>query len=138
LMLSTPKGGMYSVTMSDGTTVWLNAESTLKYPSRFDDDARVVELEGEAFFDVAKRAPEGGSNADRQQQWPFIVVSQGQRIEVLGTQFNVSVYADQDELKTTLVEGSVRLIPSERDQTTGVVLKPGEQAVITRQTSSLD
>src|SRR5690606_24791229 len=88
LRLTTPKGGMYQITLSDGTKVWLNAESTLKYPSRFDSNERRVEIEGEAYFAVAKDALR-----------PFIVTSRGQQIEVLGTEFNVWAYTDESDVK---------------------------------------
>src|SRR5690606_18295116 len=93
--LTTPKGGTYQITLPDGTKVWLNAASTLKYPSRFSENERIVELVGEAYFDVAKA------------ETPFRVMSKGQRVEVLGTRFNISAYADDPEIKTTLVEGKV-------------------------------
>ncbi len=116
LQLTTPKGGTYQITLSDGTKVWLNAASTLKYPSRFSGADRAVELSGEAYFSVAEN-----------EHMPFKVVSTGQEVKVLGTEFNVSAYADDPEIKTTLVTGSVRL------DANGASLKlmPGEQAVYT-------
>ncbi len=130
-ILATPKGGVYSITLSDGTKVWLNAESNLKYPSRFSKEERVVELDGEAYFDVAKvEINETKNKSTEKQLWPFVVVSRGQRVEVLGTKFNVSVYGDQPELKTTLVEGSVRLVPQGGDRSSGVILKPGQQGIL--------
>ncbi len=116
LALTTPKGGTYQVTLSDGTRVWLNAASTLKYPSRFDGKERMVEISGEAFFSVAKDTKR-----------PFRVVSNGQEIEVLGTDFNVSAYPDEDATKTTLVTGAVRLHVGTNG--VSVSLLPGEQAV---------
>jgi len=116
LVLTTPKGGTYQVTLSDGTRVWLNAASTLKYPSRFDGKERTVELSGEAFFSVAKDTKR-----------PFRVVSDKQQIEVLGTEFNVSAYPDEDATKTTLVTGAVRLHVGTNG--VSVSLFPGEQAV---------
>ncbi len=117
LVLSTPKGGTYQITLSDGTKVWLNAASTLKYPSRFDDAERVVEVEGEAYFSVAKDSKK-----------PFRVVSHGQQINVLGTEFNVSAYTDEKDVKTTLVEGSVELQINVSGQ--HMALVPGEQSVL--------
>lgn len=99
LVLSTPKGGAYQIVLSDGTKVWLNAASTFKYPSRFDGMERMVEIEGEAYFSVTK-----------DPERPFKVISRGQQIEVLGTEFNISAYADEAGVKTTLVEGSVELL----------------------------
>src|SRR5690606_688356 len=98
------------------THIWLNANSTLQYPSRFTGAYREVNITGEAYFSVAKDASR-----------PFRVVSNGQVIEVLGTEFNVSAYPDDDETKTTLVEGSVRLEAGG----TAVELVPGEQGVRT-------
>jgi len=125
LELSTPKGGTYQVMLSDGTQVWLNAGSTLKYPPHFSGTERTVELTGEAYFSVVKDTKK-----------PFKVVSAGQEIQVLGTEFNVSAYPDDPEIKTTLVEGKVRL--SLAGELSGaaiennkyVELVPGEQGII--------
>ncbi len=121
LQLHTPKGGTYQLTLPDGTKVWLNASSSLKYPSRFEGRERVVELEGEAYFDVATV-----QDKTTAAKLPFRVVSKGQTIEVLGTQFNVSAYADESIIRTTLVEGSVRLTHIHDDNP--VILFPNEQA----------
>src|SRR5690606_30580249 len=96
----TPKGGQYQIILPDGTKVWLNAESSLKYPVFFEDDMRQVELKGEGYFEVAKRTKEGKSI-------PFIVRSGKQSLEVLGTIFNIDSYGKS--IKTTLVEGKIRL-----------------------------
>lgn len=117
LMLSTPKGGTYQITLSDGTKVWLNAESTLKYPSRFSDTERIVEVKGEAYFLVTK-------DAER----PFKVLSRGQEIDVLGTAFNVTAYADEDVVTTTLVEGKIALNVAANG--TRMSLKPNEQSIL--------
>src|SRR5690606_13981955 len=94
--INIPRGGEYRITLADGTRVWLNAASSLSFPSSFQGDERKVELVGEAYFEVAKNA-----------KMPFRVVSRGQSIEVLGTHFNVSAYEDESTVKTTLLEGSV-------------------------------
>jgi len=141
LVLSTPKGGTYQVTLPDGSKVWLNSASSLTYPSRFEGDERIVELVGEAYFDVAKAKKQKSKNAQK-QAWPFWVVSKGQRVEVLGTQFNIAAYPDEAETKTTLVEGRVQVALSPfgggrdgqrvgRGRTT--ILAPGEQAINTGQ-----
>ncbi len=115
--ISTPNGGQFQVVLPDGSKVWLNATSTLKYPSRFSSKERVVELSGEAYFEVNK------------QNIPFYVQTNTQRIEVLGTQFNVNAYEDGNGVKTTLLEGSVKIrAGSGSDDTIDVSLKPGEQA----------
>src|SRR5690606_36569752 len=118
---STPRGGTYKVTLADGTVVWLNAGSTLKYPSYFGKGDRVVELEGEAYFDV-KRIQTENPTAHFQ---PFKVVSANQAITVLGTEFNVSAYKDEDNTKTTLVDGKVRVETLRSLE--NITLLPGEQ-----------
>lgn len=115
LMLTTPKGGTYQLTLPDGSQVWLNAASTLKYPSRFDQDNRVVEVSGEAYFSIV---------ADKSR--PFRVMSPDQVIEVLGTAFNISAYPEENATRTTLVEGRVKVIA---DNEQGRLLKPGEQVI---------
>lgn len=124
ITLTTPRGGTYKVKLSDGTNVWLNAESTLKYPAHFSGGERVVQLEGEAYFDVKRVSNETSTH----QFQPFKVVSADQTIAVVGTEFNVSAYADEDETKTTLVEGKVR-IESAPDRK-NITLFPGEQGII--------
>src|SRR5690606_22281551 len=91
LTLSTPVGGQYQITLPDGTKVWLNAASTLKYPSHFGGKERRIELQGEAYFEVAKV-----------EKQPFVVMSQNQEVTVLGTHFNIKAYTDEKETKTTL------------------------------------
>ncbi len=120
LTLTTPRGGTYQVRLSDGTRIWLNAASTLKYPSKFRGKERIVELSGEGFFDVNKSAAAEGPPTKQ----PFKVVSDGQVIEVTGTQFNLSTYPEENETRTTLVEGRVRVSAG---ASTGISLKPGQQ-----------
>jgi len=96
--LSTPRGGQYMLTLEDGTKVWLNAASSIKYPSAFNAGERTVELTGEAYFEVAKSPAK-----------PFKVSVQGMEIQVLGTHFNVMAYSDEAAVKTTLLEGSVKV-----------------------------
>ncbi len=153
LLLTTPKGGTYAITLPDGSKVWLNANSTLKYPSRFSDASREVLLEGEAFFDIVEmqgtrdtRAPASNlksSAGARVSRVPFKVKTNNQTVEVLGTQFNLSAYADDPETKTTLVEGKVKILTgavgvgankhSPNDHApneSGVTLTPGEQSIV--------
>jgi transmembrane sensor len=94
--LSTPRGGEFFLILSDGTMVWLNSETSLRYPVQFTGKNRIVELEGEAFFEVA-----------RDDKRPFKVITGEQVLEVLGTSFNLSSYPDEDFVYTTLVEGKV-------------------------------
>jgi uncharacterized protein YlzI (FlbEa/FlbD family) len=110
---TTPRGGQYQFTLSDGTKVWLNAATTFKFPVQFEGNERRVELTGEAYFEVAH---------DRSK--PFRVVSNGQVVEVLGTHFNVNSYADEQVMSTTLLEGSVKVSHNGSSK----MIKPGEQA----------
>ncbi len=115
-MLSTPRGGQYQVILADGTKVWLNAASSLRFPIYFTRNSRKVELTGEAYFEVAKNP-----------SLPFIVQVNGMQVQVLGTHFNVMAYGNEKEIRTTLLEGSVRITQNDESLT----LKPGEQARIT-------
>lgn len=111
--IETPRGGQYEVILHDGTKVWLNASSKLVYPVSFSGSgARRVELSGEGYFEVAK-----------DKAHPFKVISAGQEVEVLGTHFNINSYADEPVVRTTLLEGSIRVNGN-------TVLKPGEQSVL--------
>ena len=114
--LRVPVGGMYQVTLPDGTKAWLNSETSLKYPERFDGEQRIVELEGEAYFEVTKSVKE------------FIVKTNTANITVLGTQFNVSAYKNDSYFSSTLVEGKVRL--SSESSLNSVILAPSQRAVL--------
>lgn len=113
--IETPRGGQYEITMPDGTKVWLNAMSSLKYPLVFDKNERKVLLKGEAYFEVAK-----------QKDAPFKVVTDLQEIRVLGTHFNVNAYDNENSTRTTLLEGAVKVWVKGSLTT----LKPGQQAVL--------
>lgn len=122
LAASTPRGGTYQITLADGTKVWLNADSKLEFSSDFGKlSQRIVKLQGEGYFEVAK-----------DKAHPFIVESRGQRVEVLGTHFNINSYAYQKGVSTTLVEGSVQVTPLQNPNGKKV-LKPGQQAVVDRE-----
>ena len=112
--ISTPRGGQYEVNLADGSKVWLNASSSLRYPTTFVGADRTVELTGEGYFHVARKA---GA--------PFFVKINGETVEVLGTAFNINGYDDEPVLKTTLVEGAVRVVAGGQQ----LVLKPGQQVV---------
>ncbi len=116
--IKTPRGGQYKITLSDGTKVWLNSASSLRYPSGFFAKDRRVELTGEAYFEVAKRVSQ-----------PFHVQTDAVDVEVLGTHFNVNAYSDELQVQATLIEGSVRI---NIDHTARTILKPGEQAQVQR------
>ncbi len=122
--INTPKGGQYQITLPDGSKVWLNASSTLKYPTSFSPTERIVELQGEAYFEVAKLTS------------PFYVNTEDQQIQVLGTHFNINAYPDELGTKTTLLEGSVKLIAKEEDKVNqDIILKPGEEALLIKNRS---
>lgn len=118
--LTIPRGGQFKITLSDGTIVWLNSESQLKYPVAFNKGkTREVELVyGEAYFDVSPSVDHDGSK--------FIVSNQAQKIEVIGTEFNVRAYKDEIDLYTTLVEGKVAISTTERNET----LEPNQQSKV--------
>ncbi|WP_336835409.1 FecR family protein [Sphingobacterium siyangense] len=115
----TPKGATYDLTLSDGTLVTLNADSKISYPTSFDNGDREVELQGEAYFHVQKTANKS----------KFIVKTRGQKIEVLGTRFNVNAYPETDRTQTTLEEGSVVVSAQDVPQS-NLYLKPNEQATL--------
>lgn len=113
--LTTPRGGQYLLILADGTKAWLNAASSIKYPTVFTGDERRVEITGEVYFEVAHNAAK-----------PFRVVANGQTVEVLGTHFNVNAYTDEPVIKTTLLEGKVKITHNEKT----VFLIPGQQAQV--------
>lgn len=115
--IETPNGGQYQVVLPDGTRVWLNAASSLVYPTHFSGNERVVELKGEGYFEVAKN-----------KKLPFKVKSSNQEIEVLGTHFNVNGYLHEEGIKTTLLEGSVKV--SSKPDNHSKVLLPGQQSLV--------
>lgn len=127
--ITTPRGGQYQVNLPDGTKIWLNAASTLKYPLTFGKDQRKVALTGEAYFEVATVLMNQPEVKNKVQKMPFIVVTDKQQVEVLGTHFNINSYTDESKTKTTLLEGAVR-VTSLDGQKTSSVLKPGEQSVL--------
>lgn len=121
--LTTPRGGQYQVVLPDGSKVWLNASSSLHFPTAFIGKQREVELTGEAYFEVTKN-----------KEKPFHVNVNGMQIEVLGTHFNVNAYADEDAIETTLLEGSVKI---KRGSVSGL-LKPGQQGVLENNDNDLE
>ena len=125
--LKTPKGGGYNLNLADGTKVWLNAGSSLKFPASFSDSTRHVYLEGEAYFEVSHNGK------------PFIVSSGSMDVRVLGTSFNVLAYPDEQELVTTLIEGKVKIQLSQEDEpaSSSRILSPDDQATINRDESRI-
>jgi transmembrane sensor len=124
--IQTPKGGKYQIRLPDGSKVWLNSASTLSYPTTFSGKERKVQLKGEAYFEISTN-----------KNVPFRVESDNQIVEVLGTNFNINSYDDEDYVKTTLLEGSVKVILSSNsnEATRTKLLKPGEQS-LTKSTQS--
>ena len=120
--ITTPRGGKFQVTLPDGSRAWLNAASSLRYPTAFNGAAREVTLTGEAYFEVEKNTA-----------MPFRVILNGMQVEVLGTHFNVMAYTDEDAINTTLLEGKVKVTPvigSQLIAQSSKLLSPGQQAQI--------
>lgn len=114
--LATPRGGQFRLTLPDGTKVWLNAASSIRYPIAFQENERNVDITGEAYFEVAKNANQ-----------PFRVrIQENTEVEVLGTRFNINAYTDENAIRTTLAEGSVKVVNGGEK----IVLQPGQQAQI--------
>ncbi|MFL5744588.1 MAG: FecR family protein [Niastella sp.] len=119
--ITTARGNQYQLILADGSKVWLNSASSLRFPTAFTGDKREVELDGEGYFEVAKNAAK-----------PFHVKTSTQDVEVLGTHFNVNAYKDEETVKTTLLEGKVKVVNGEWPMVNGktAILKPGEQAML--------
>ena len=128
--MTTPPGGQYRLLLPDGSIVWLNAASSIRFPTAFSGKERKVTITGEAYFEVATLYTKGG-----REKLPFIVQVNapsafggpgdgGMEIQVLGTHFNVNAYAEEDAIKTTLLEGSVKIVKGNNSST----LLPGQQA----------
>lgn len=111
--VSTPRGGQYQLLLPDGSKVWMNAASSLRFPAAFTGKEREVELSGEAYFEIAQQASK-----------PFIVKLNDTRVTVLGTQFNVMAYAEEEDSRTTLVEGLVKVDKAQQT----LLIQPGQQA----------
>ena len=120
--ISTPRGGQYNLTLSDGSRVWLNAESSLRFPASFSGDDRKVELIGEGYFEIAHNAKK-----------PFKVSVNSAEVEVLGTHFNINGYADENSLKMTLLQGSVKV----SKEAESIVVRPGQQAIVKKSSGNI-
>jgi transmembrane sensor len=120
--VSTARGNQYQLILADGSKVWLNSASSLRFPTSFTGNSREVELDGEGYFEIAKDAAK-----------PFHVKTHTQDVEVLGTHFNVNAYKDEEAVKTTLLEGKVKVVNDQwsmvNNTKQAVVLQPGEQSV---------
>ena len=132
--LSTPASRTFHVQLPDGTQVWLNAASSIKYPTRFSPDQREVTISGEAYFEVAKLMQKNGIG-----RVPFIVHINApsgikdSKVEVLGTHFNINAYADDGNIRTTLLEGKVNVYSNDKKRPTTIT--PGVQAITSKQGS---
>ncbi len=119
-----PRKGEYKIMLSDGSTIWLNSESKLRYPQKFKGDERRVFLEGEAYFEVAHNS-----------NMPFIVETEAQELVVLGTKFNITAFQGGSTIQSTLVSGSVKINIKDSDKK--VLLIPGQQAVVDKESKNL-
>lgn len=120
--ITTPRGGQYKVTLSDGTNVWLNAASSIRFPVLFTGNERVVEVTGETYFEVAKNISK-----------PFKVKAANSEVEVLGTHFNINAYTDEASIKTTLLEGKVKVtVPGQAASQPARFLQAGQQSGINK------
>ncbi len=120
--ISTPRGGQYQVTLPDATKVWLNAASSLRFPTAFTGNERQVELTGEAYFEVAQNS-----------NMPFVVKAGQAQVNVLGTHFNIMAYDDEKAIQTTLLEGAVKMSMGQQ----AAILKPGQQGGYDKKTGNL-
>jgi ferric-dicitrate binding protein FerR (iron transport regulator) len=122
--LTTPRGGQYQVVLPDGSKVWLNAASSIRFPSTFTGKERRITVTGEIYIEVAKNPAQ-----------PFYVTARNTELQVLGTSFNINSYEDEPNIQTTLVEGGLRVTPQSSviDHLLSVILTPGQQAVQSNQ-----
>lgn len=121
-IITTPRGGKYEVVLPDGTKVWLNAASSIRFPTAFAGKEREVQITGEAYFEVSPLPASPG----RRGGMPFIVKVNGMEVQVLGTHFNVMAYQDEAAIKTTLLEGAVKV----KEGNNALLLRPGEAAQV--------
>lgn len=124
--LITPKGGQYNIVLPDGTLVWLNSASELKFPAAFSPGLREVELTGEAYFEVAKYPG---------KKWAFQVKSANQAVQVLGTKFNISAYVNEEVVKTSLIEGKVQVLNERSNKS--FILKPGQESALNKTSNEM-
>ena len=120
--VTTPRGGQYQLQLADGSQVWLNAASSITFPTSFTGNERTVSITGEAYFEVSHNAAK-----------PFHVIAHGVNVEVLGTHFNIMSYSDEENIKTTLLEGSVKV----SNDSMSVKISPGQQAVLNNSSNDI-
>ncbi|MBI9069871.1 MAG: FecR domain-containing protein, partial [Salinivirgaceae bacterium] len=137
-ILATPRGGQYQVTLPDGSKAWLNAASSIRFPTAFQATERIVDITGEVYFEIAKAfsSSSSGNKKDNNNEVsvPFIVRVNDVEIKVLGTHFNVIAYNDETNIKTTLLEGAVLISKGNENK----LLRPGQQAVIANKNKNID
>ncbi|WP_436489210.1 FecR domain-containing protein [Chitinophaga sp. ARDCPP14] len=119
--ITTPNGGEYEVILPDGSHVWLNAASVIRFPAAFTGNTRKVEINGEAYLEIVKN-----------EKAPFIVVSGKHSVEVLGTKFNIHSYPKEEDITTTLIQGSIRIAAGKYTK----VLQPGQQSLVNTSSNS--
>jgi ferric-dicitrate binding protein FerR (iron transport regulator) len=117
--LNTPRGGQFQLTLPDGSRVWLNAATTLRFPVAFSDSSRIVELKGEAYFEIATVVKNG-------VKVPFKVMTGDMSVAVVGTHFNIMAYQEEGHITTTLLEGAVRLV----NNAGNTLIAPGQQGTL--------
>jgi hypothetical protein len=120
--LNIPRGGKFQLVLADGSKVWMNSASSIRFPTTFTGKERRLILNGEAYFEVAKNKAK-----------PFIVETNGMEVKVLGTHFNVSAYHDEESIKTTLVEGSVQVSKGNHK----ALLSPGKQSTLNKSAGTI-
>jgi transmembrane sensor len=125
--IATPKAGQFRVNLPDGTLVWLNSMSSIRFPANFNGPVRKVEITGEVYFEVAQLQTRINGEM---QKVPFHVVCAEQVVEVLGTHFNINSYRDEAATKTTLLEGSVKVLVTKKGAKREIQLRPGEQSLV--------
>lgn len=124
--LRTPRGGQYHLVLPDGTKAWLNAASSIVYPVRFSGGSRQVSIEGEVYFEVARQMKDNN-------KVPFIVKAGDVSVEVLGTQFNINAYSDEVDIRTTLLEGAVKVTTARSSS----MLNPGHEARVAARSAEI-
>lgn len=117
--VATPRGGIFKLTLSDGTNVWLNSASSIRFPVAFSDKERTVEVTGEVYFEVAKQVVKGNPV-------PFFCKAGNMEVAVLGTHFNINAYNNETDIKTTLLEGAVKIKQGANTK----LLQPGQQSLV--------
>jgi len=134
--ITTPRGGQFMIVLPDGTKAWLNAASSIKFPVSFIGNERKVEISGEVYFEVSKVLTAATDNPNGKVRMPFIVNTNGMEVKVLGTHFDINAYNDENNIKTTLLEGMVTVsnlptgISKAENARHTLTLLPGHQSIL--------